>query len=631
MHLNGNFSSETQLNEKLDYIYSQSKLGRVFHGILEVAANKTTIITAIHKIKSNKGAMTAGIDGQKMNRYLQMDMDKLISLIQQNIYSYRPRPVRRVYIEKANGKKRPLGIPTILDRIIQQCLKIVLEPIAEAKFYPESYGFRPYRSTKHAVQEMFQLANCNLKQKPYYCIEGDIKGYFDNINHRLLLRKLWNIGIHDKRIIAIINEMLRAGYFEYEHFYTTEKGTPQGGILSPLLANIYLNDFDWYIGRTYHYPFQKTTLLAADRINLRRRGIIPKYLIRYADDWIIMTTTMQEAKRLLQNLTKYFKHRLKVELSSEKTVITNLGETHIDFLGYRMLTERKRNGHMLTDIISCKTYPNPLKVNKQIRSLRDEISQLYLIRKPLGMAIHIEKINAMIIGIAEYWKTALCSKTFHKIDHAVNRKAYEIFHKIYGSKALGFNVPMAKLHNRPDRHKGYKDTAFAVKLNDMWIGLTKTYLTHTSYLKNFFDQKLTPYTEAGRDLYKSSQRRQMPLARPTLYDDADILHKAMDSKLYNFEYFMNREYAYNRDRARCKCCDIPLLAGNRNCHHVKPNLPPDKLNKVPNLAWLCINCHKLIHAKEPLSGLSSKAVKKITQYKKITNRSFLKAGYGRKS
>lgn len=280
MHLEHNFKSEAELKEKLDFIYLQSSKGKSFHGIIEVAFNEVTIITAIHNIKSNKGSQTAGVDKNKMDKYLQMDKEVLINLIRNSVKCYKAKPVRRVYIEKHNGKLRPLGIPTILERIIQECLRIVLEPIAEAKFYPHSYGFRPFRAAKHAVKDITNIVSMRSNDKPVYVIEGDIKAYFDNINHRKLLKKLWNMGIHDKRVLAIIKEMLKAGYMEKELFYDTEVGTIQGGIISPMLANIYLNSFDWSIGRMYHRPEQTCKTIDKDRGRLKRQGITPKYLIR---------------------------------------------------------------------------------------------------------------------------------------------------------------------------------------------------------------------------------------------------------------------------------------------------------------------------------------------------------------
>lgn len=167
MHLNGRFSSERELREKLDFIYEKSKSGSSFYGILEVASNEVTIITAIHAIKSNSGANTAGVDRRKMNRYLQMDRNKLISLVQSAFQNYQPKPARRVYIQKSNGKQRPLGIPTVLDRIVQECLRIVLEPLVEAKFFPNSYGFRPYRSVHDAVHMVFHYANLRANRKSW--------------------------------------------------------------------------------------------------------------------------------------------------------------------------------------------------------------------------------------------------------------------------------------------------------------------------------------------------------------------------------------------------------------------------------------------------------------------------------
>lgn len=127
-------------------------------------------------------------------------------------------------------------------------MRIIIEPICEARFYPQSYGFRPYRAQKHAIRGIINVINagCKSPDQPVWAIEGDIKGCFDNINHRLLLQKLWRIGIHDKRVLKIISQMLKAGYMENDLFHATELGTPQGGILSPLLSNVYLNDFDWY-------------------------------------------------------------------------------------------------------------------------------------------------------------------------------------------------------------------------------------------------------------------------------------------------------------------------------------------------------------------------------------------------
>lgn len=283
-----------------------------------------------------------------------------------------------------------------------------------------------------------------------------------------------------------------------------------------------------------------------------------------------------------------------------------------------MKPDVKNNGEATNECI-CKIYPNPQRVQKQIRELRDEIERLYHMENFLRRAVQIEKINAKIIGISEHWKTTVCSKTFHKIDYAVSEKAFRVFQKIYKGNAKDYKVPLNTLTNRPNRHRGYQDKVFAIKLDDMWIGLTKAYITHSGYHKGYFNQNISPYTNKGRELYRREQKKVRSLARPTLYDGESILYKSMESKIYNFEYFMNREYAYNRDKGKCKCCGEKLKRGNRHCHHIKKKLSLDKLNKVPNLAWLCESCHRKIHGKESIFGLTSKANKKIEKYIKLLN------------
>jgi len=148
------------------------------------------------------------------------------------------------------------------------------------------------------------LINKKANTKPLYAIEGDITGFSDNINHRVMIKKLWKIGVRDKRVLAIIKKMLTAGYMENNIKYDTSTGTVQGGIISTVLANIYLNDFDWSVGRRYHHPIPKCNHISSDRRRLRKNGINPKYLIRYCDDWIILTTTQEEAEKFLKYLRK---------------------------------------------------------------------------------------------------------------------------------------------------------------------------------------------------------------------------------------------------------------------------------------------------------------------------------------
>ena len=616
MHLNGRFSSERELREKLDFIYEKSKSGSSFYGILEVASNEATIITAIHAIKSNSGANTAGVDRRKMDRYLQMDRNKLISLVQSAFQNYQPKPARRVYIQKSNGKQRPLGIPTVLDRIVQECLRIVLEPLVEAKFFPNSYGFRPYRSVHDAVHMVFHYANLRANRKSWFVIEGDIKGFFDHINHRILLKKLWHIGVHDKRVLAMIKAMLKAGYMEQNTFFKSAEGTPQGGILSPLLANVYLTAFDWTVGRMYQHPRQQTAYICSDRARLLYQGVIPKYLVRYADDWVILTNSEQEAHRFLHWLQKYFTHRLKIELSEEKTVITDMRQAPVNFLGFSFKVRQTAYQPDKPRREIAMSYPNPQKLQKAIRKLCDGVKAVRTCSNDSYRAVQIETVNAQIVGIAEHYKHILCSEAYHKIDYAVNKCAYKVFKRIYGKSVKDHVIPLENLSNRPTRHAGQKDTALAMQIHGQWIGFTKAYLTHAAHGGHSFHRKITPYTAEGRELYRRKAKKSAPKDRPPLYDGTNLLELSAKKPLYNFEYYMNREYAFNRDKGKCRCCHINLNPGHYHCHHINPKLPINQINKVQDLAWVCENCHKAIHGKAAPSYAVGQVKDKIERFQK---------------
>lgn len=583
---------------------------------MEAISNEVTIITAIHNVKANAGSKTAGVDRNKMDKYLQMPKTVVIDLIRSTVSDYKPKPAKRIYIHKANGKQRPLGIPTVLDRIIQECIRIIIEPICEARFYPHSYGFRPYRAQKHAVRDIVNIINGSNKSDsvPIYALEGDIKGCFDNINHRILLGKLWKIGIHDKRLLKIISQMLRAGYMEHDAYSDTPVGTGQGSVLSPLLANVYLNDFDWYVGRKYYHPHPKAKLRSSDMRKLRQQGIFPKYNIRFADDWVILTTAEKEAHRLKKELSKYFKYRLNLEISEEKTVVTNMTVSGVRFLGFniRVAKSEKGNGKLV-----AKPYPDYIKLGKKIKNLRSEIREIAEHKALNCRVAQIEYVNSVIMGIAEYIKSGISSHAFNMIDYRVNNMVFAVWKRIYPQNYLQMKVDLQKLSNLPARHEGHETKTFAVNYQGKWIGITYAFLTHVQYEKKPFNQNMTPYTAEGRMLYSKyrSSKKPLPRDRPALYSPEKLKMSAYKSK-YNFEYLMNREYAFNRDKMVCRCCKQSLLSTEqRECHHVDPSLPLNQLNKVPNLAWVCTECHKQIHGKEiPLSA-DGKVKRKILSFR----------------
>ena len=626
VHVNVRFSNEAGLNTLLDFLYQKSKTGAAFTGLLEAMVHEVTIVTAVHNIKSNHGSRTAGVDKIKMDRYLQMPRQDLILLIQRSVENYRPKPARRVYIPKSNGKQRPLGIPSMLDRIIQECTRIVLEPICEAKFYPHSYGFRPYRAQKHAIRDIINVINASAKSpdQPVWAVEGDIKGCFDNIDHRLLLQKLWRIGVHDKRVLKIISQMLKAGYVESDMFHKTESGTPQGGILSPLLSNVYLNDFDWYVGRMYMEPHRKCKHKCNDTRRLKWAGVTPKYNFRFADDWVILTSTKDEAARLKRILTDYFAHRMKLELSQEKTYVTDLRTEGIRFLGFVVRAERKRktpDPRTWNALLVGKPYPDLQRLKKKVDSIKEKIREIGTAGTPKLQVVQITRVNEAIMGLAQYYQPSICSLTFNAIDTRVNFCALHVWKRMYPVRYNQMQVPLKELTNLPERHKGYNSRTFAVKYEGLWVGLTYAFITHSKYERRPFDQRMTPYTEEGRNIYRAYQKRNRPppQERPSINTPEDMYIACFSKgrrRKYNFEYYMNREYAYNRDRGKCKCCGIELSPEiPKHCHHIQNTLHIDSINKVSNLAWLCAVCHEMVHTGTVFPGVTAKTAEKIDKYR----------------
>ena len=625
VHLNVRFSTEAEMKQTLDFLYEKSKEGIAFTGLVEAMVNEVTIVTAIHNIKSNKGSKTAGVDQAKMDRYLQMPREELIALIRNSFSNYRPKPARRVYIPKKNGKLRPLGIPTVLDRIIQECVRIIIEPICEARFYPHSYGFRPYRAQKHAIRDIVNVINSatHSPDQPVWAVEGDIKGCFDNINHRILLKKIWRIGIHDKRVIKMIQQMLKAGYIEDSLMNDTEVGTMQGGILSPLLSNVYLNDFDWFVGRMYMEPHRKCKHKCNDTRRLKWSGVTPKYNYRFADDWIILTSTEQEAYRLKRMLTKYFKAKMKLELSQEKTFVTDLRTEGIHFLGFVVKAERKRktpDPKTWTENLVGKPLPDMERLKEKIHKIADEVREIKKMTERSVQAAQIQRINSMIVGVAQYLQPSICSLAFHAIDRRINNTALAVWKKRFPKHYNEYQIPLKELCNLPHRHEGYKSKTFAVPIEGEWFGITMAFITHSRYESKPYDQRMTPYTEEGRRIYSSyrSKSKPLPCDRPSVNTARDIQLSVYAKTVFNFEYFMNREYAYNRDKGKCKCCKKPLFLDDKKfCYHIRKGLPLEKVNKVQNLIWLCNDCYRMVNNGPIPPNIDEKVLKKIQKYKNM--------------
>jgi RNA-directed DNA polymerase len=381
----------------------------------------------------NKGSSTPGIDGIT-RRHIVAKKDgreKLIWQLQEKLLNgdYRPLPVKRVYIPKVNGKTRPLGIATIRDRAVQATVRMILDPIYESVFYSLSWGFRPLRSTHQALSALYRsLGNPRLGYK--WIIEGDIAACFDEIDHRLL-RRFIKKRVQDNQFLDLISRMLRCGIWENGQVSYPQTGTPQGAICSPLLANIFLHEFDdWYI-RTY-YLRPSWSHLAPSSIRYRRKKEIGGTLVlnRYADDWMaVWNGTRERAEEIKADIKSFLAEELKLRPSEEKTLITHVDDG-FDFLGYHW-----EGGKHWSDGRWCLFSSVP---HKAVRRFRDKIKRITHNVFADEVAV-FTALSSLIRGWGNYYAYAAVSRTMSSLDAFIYHEVWKYCrrkNKRSGAKAV---------------------------------------------------------------------------------------------------------------------------------------------------------------------------------------------------
>lgn len=390
---NNTIEKVRELQRKL-YLAAKLDSKRRFHALFDKVTRRDILWEAWKRVKANGGA--GGIDKVTIVDVEMYGVERFLQEIQQELLAgrYYPKAVRRTYIPKGNGEQRPLGIPIIKDRVVQMAVKIVIEPLFEADFKECSYGFRPKRSAHQALDRIRK----DTARKGWWIVDADIKGYFNNINHEKLMLMVKQ-RISDRRILKMIWKWLKAGVMENRELTESELGSPQGGVISPLLANIYLHYFDckW----EYHYK------------HLGK-------LIRYCDDFVVMCRTKKEAEHALQAVKSIMK-RLELELHSEKTKLVNMwdGRDGLDFLGFhhvRKVTETAKGQRF------NETHQIPSK--KAMQKMRDNIKGVFASRSTLLLDVQkmVEILNPKIVGMRNYYGLKNAGKQLNKIDWYIIKK-----------------------------------------------------------------------------------------------------------------------------------------------------------------------------------------------------------------
>jgi len=378
-----------------------------FENLYGMLCNEVWLRAAAHKTLRNEGSVTAGVDGMTKSNFLG-DFDGNITRLKEALKAktFEPMPVKRVYIPKSNSeKKRPLGIPILVDRIVQEALRMTLEPIWEADFSRHSYGFRPNRSTYDAISYLYNMLTGSSGATYQWVIEGDIASYFDTIPHRRLLKAVKK-RVADRDTRDLLWKFLRAGVMYQNTIKETPTGTPQGGIVSPLLANIYLQELDRYMESKY------LNLTESQRYRRRKKGIGNALYVRYADDFVVLCNgTKAEALAIKQEIGELLR-TLGLTLSEEKTKVTHITEG-FDFLGYRIIRSIGTSG---------KLVPKVLIPEKAIKRFRDKVREMLApstTKESIGYTI--QRLNWLTRGWCEYYRcTSSPSWAFGKL-------RYELF------------------------------------------------------------------------------------------------------------------------------------------------------------------------------------------------------------
>ena len=542
-----------------DDLYERSQLGGIFTHLMEKITSQQNILLAYRAIKKNKGSKTKGVNSTTIVEMGEKQPEELIAYVRERLQNFHPHAVRRVEIPKPDGRMRPLGIPTMEDRIVQQCIKQVLEPICEAKFYKHSYGFRPNRSAHHAVARAMFLVNIS---KYRYVVDVDIKGFFDNVDHGKLLKQLWTLGIRDKQLLCILSKMLKA---PIQGEGIPKKGVPQGGILSPLLSNVVLNELDWWIASQWE-AFPQLQRYRS-RPYYKGNGTLKQvYLVRYADDFKLFCKCRSDAQKIFAATTLWLKERLGLEISPEKSKIVNLKKRYSDFLGFKLKLRPKSGKWVLKSHMADKAQK---KCRENIRIAIGRIG-----REPNQWSVM--QFNAMVLGLHEYYKiatnvyldfdriafdvrkTLLCRIKSHRSKTGLRSQAFQQFYGDFTGRV--FNVAGLALFPI----NGVKTTP-----------------------PMCFSPDICNYSEKGRAKIHEMQKAISPY----------ILQQIMEHLIQgqSNELNDNRISLYVAQRGKCAVCKEPLLLGEMEVHHITPKAGGGKDN-YSNLALVTGDVHKLIHA-----------------------------------
>lgn len=612
------------MQSTFDKLYAESSKNITFNKLMKHIIAPNNILLAYRQIKHNPGSKSAGIDRLTISDLAQLSpnevIDKVIQILT-SIKGYLPKPIKKVDIPKPDGNIRSLGIPCIWDRLIQQCIIQILEPICEAKFSDNSFGYRPNRSVEHAIARFNQLVN---RGKNFYIIEFDIESFFDNICHKKLMRQLWSFGIRDKSLLWIINRIIKTPIQIKESLIYPTKGITQGGIISPLLANIVLNELDHHIEDMWcNHPITtkyyttinssgnqcKSTAFAA----MKKTKLKEMRIVRYADDFRIFCKSKQDAIKVKEEITSWLKTRLKLSISTKKTRIIDIRKQYSKFLGFKMKAISKgytKDGHSKYVINSFMSDEAKTKCKEK---LKEQIKRIKYPRNGLTSDDEVKLYNSIVIGIHNYYRIA----THVSVDCA------EINNSIRISLQARLKDRICKTGNQLSE---FEKERFESSNQVRFLRSTGRPIYPIGYIK-----KKDPMQRKGQITTYTAIGRQM-IHKNLSFRNKDLIHSmrniSYDTKRNTIEYYDNRISLFSAQQGKCAITGYIFQTVNEiNCHHIIPK-HLGGTDDYSNLMIIRKEVHLLIHGTKQdtiqyylnLLKLTKDQIKEVNKLRKLCNK-----------
>ncbi|MGU3371244.1 group II intron reverse transcriptase/maturase [Bacillus mycoides] len=581
----------------LDNLYQKAIERNSFKNLMSIITSDENILLAFRNIKGNKGSKTSACDNVNIKDIERMEQSYFLNEVKQRFQNYKPQKVRLKEIPKPNGKTRPLGIPSMWDRIIQQCILQVMEPICEAHFSNRSHGFRPNRSAEHAIADATKRVN---QQNLTYVVDVDIQGFFDEVSHVKLMRQLWTLGIRDKQLLVIIRKILKAPVQmpDGTTMFPT-KGTPQGGILSPLLANVNLNEFDWWVSKQWETfkakkvkPRFKDGIWSNDAVTYclsKTSKMKPMYIVRYADDFKIFTNTRSNAENIFKASQMWLEERLKLPISTEKSKVTNLKKQESEFLGFTLKAVKKGKKKNGDTRYIAETHISPKALEKTKQDLAKQVKRIQKTPNSIETIRRINTYNSMVIGKHNYYRIAThVSLDLAKMHLELDHMMYNRFPKatIRGKRNSNGYTEIGKYKGKDQGINPYLKSKRMRYIMQRPI-LPIAYIQHRS--PRMKKQTINKYTVEGRALIHKN------LADITEAELRWLRENPVINGRATIEFNDNRISLYVAQKGRCSVTGEKLLPWDVHCHH-KRLWSEINDDSYKNLTIIKPSIHRLIHA-----------------------------------